>query len=260
FIDNFSVRIRPTGPGSDPVNDTVEVHSSLMESEFGGGGALWYWGPVLVKPGTYGVLVLPIGYGDLFEIGEEGNSEINIELPAPVEISVQTMLADGSGVATPNLIRWAPLQPPGVPGAGAVPIGPGDNGFFVFQVPLGAVMLSCSDVAYRPKHQTEQIESGGDNAFTMLLEPAMGMLLFLENQGTSVPWDLTWHPSAAPQGHNGSVVTRGRTGVGYRLLVSQPGAYELSFPIMSGFQQVAPFTVNVPAGLVVETLIEIEAE
>lgn len=260
FLDFFSVRLRPTGPGSDPVNDTVEIHSSNMTSEDAGGGTLWYWGPVLVKQGNYGIMVLPVGYGDLFEIGEEGLPDVYLELPMPVDISVQTMLADGSGVATPNLIRWAPVQPPGVPGSGAVPVGPGDNGYFELQVPLGSVMLSCSDIAYRPKHQIEEVTAGGENAFTMFLEPAMGMLLFLEEEGTSVPWDLEWHPTVQAQGHNGSVVTRGRTGVGYRLLVSQPGLYSVTIPDLPDFLPVSPFQLDVPPGEVIETVVEIQAE
>ena len=260
YFNFFSVRLRPTGPGSDPVNETVQVHSSEMESEAGSGGTLWFWGPVSVKQGPYGILVLPVGYGDLFEVGEEGLPDVYIELPPPVDISVQMMLADGSGVATPNLIRWAPVHPPGVPGAGAVPVGPGDNGYFEFQVPIGSVMLSCSDIAYRPKHQLEQVTLGGENAFTMLLEPAMGMILYLEEDGTSVPWDLAWHPTVQAQGHGGTVVTRGRTGVGYRLLVSEPGIYVVEVPELPDFLPVNPVQVNVLPGVVIETVIEIQAE
>lgn len=260
YLNFFSVRIRPTGPGSDPIHDTVEIPNSAMESEAGDNGTLWYWGPVLVKQGTYGILILPVGYGDLFEVGEEGLSDVYIELPQPVDISVQTMLADGSGVATPNLIRWAPVHAPGVPGAGAVPVGSGENGYFEFQVPIGSVMLSCSDVAYRPKHQVEQVTPGGDNAFTMLLEPAMGMLLYLEEQGTSVPWDLQWHPTIQAQGHGGTVVTRGRTGVGYRVLVSDPGPYVVAVGQLPGFLPVAPFEVMVGPSEVLDTVIELESE
>lgn len=260
YLNVFSVRLRPIGPGSDPIHDTVEIYSTTMESEAGAGGTLWYWGPISVKQGNYGILVLPIGYGDVFEVGEEGLLDVYIELPAPVDIAVQMLLADGSGVATPNLIRWAPVHPPGVPGAGAVPVGPGENGYFEFQVPIGSVMLSCSDIAYRPKHQIEQVTIGGDNSFTMLLEPAMGMLLYLEEQGTSVPWDLTWHPSIQAQGHGGTVVTRGRTGVGYRILVSDPGLYEVNIGQLSGFLSVEPFPVNVPASEVIEIVIEIQSQ
>ena len=260
YLNVFSVRLRPIGPGSDPIHDTVVIHSTTMESEEGAGGTLWYWGPISMKQGTYGILVLPIGYGDVFEVGEEGLLDVYIELPAPVDITVQAMLADGSGIATPSLIRWAPVHPPGVPGAGAVPVGPGDNGYFEFQVPIGAVMLSCSDVAYHPKHQIEQVTIGGDNSFTMLLEPAMGMHLYLEEQGTSVPWDLSWHPTIQAQGHDGTVVTRGRTGVGYRILVSEPGLYEVDIGQLPGFLPVEPFPVNILASEVIEIVVEIQSQ
>jgi len=94
----------------------------------------------------------------------------------------------------------------------------------------------------------------------MLLEPAMGMLLYLEEQGTSVPWDLQWHPTIQAQGHGGTVVTRGRTGVGYRVLVSDPGSYEVAIGQLPGFLPVAPFEVMVGPSEVVDTVIELESE
>ena len=259
-LDHFSVRIRPTGPGSDPINDTIELQSASMESTSMAGGFLWDWGPVQVKQGSYGILVLPVGVGGLFQVGEEGLIDANIELPAPVEISVQTVLVDGSGIATPSLIRWAPVRPPGTPGAGAIPIGSGINGFFQFQVPVGAVLISCSDVAYRPTHQQVQVTMSGPNEFTLPLEPAMGMRLFLEENGTSVPWDLAWHPGVSAQGHTGTVVTRGRTGNGYRVLVSEPGLYQVAIPDLTGFLPVDPIVVQVIEGVVIEEVIELESE
>ncbi|MDE0959359.1 MAG: hypothetical protein OSB09_01115 [Planctomycetota bacterium] len=259
-LDNFSVRIRPTGPGSDPINDTIEVQSVSMVSTSMAGGFLWEWGPVQVKQGSHGILVLPVGVGDLFQVGEDGLLDANIELPAPVDISVQTVLADGTGVATPSLIRWAPVRPPGTPGAGAIPVGSATNGFFQFQVPVGAVLISCSDVAYRPTHQQVQVTLSGPNEFTLPLEPAMGMRLFLDENGTSVPWDLAWHPAVSAQGHNGTVVTRGRTGNGYRVLVSAPGLYLVTVPELTGFMPVDPFVVQAIEGNVVEELIQLESE
>ncbi len=260
MLNFFSVRIRPTGPGSDPINDTIEIHSQTMESTSMAGGFLWEWGPVQVKPGSYGILVIPVGVGNLFIVGDDGLLDANIELPEPVEIAVQAVLADGSGNATPSLIRWAPVRPPGTPGAGAVPVGPGIGGFFQFLVPMGQVMISCSDVAYRPTHQQIQVTSGGPNEFTLPLEPAMGMRLFLEENGTSVPWDLSWHPQVVAQGHSGTVVTRGRTGNGYRILVSASGPYVVSIPDLPGFQPIDPFVITVIDGDVVEAVIEIESE
>ncbi len=259
-LDNFSVRVRPTGPGTDPINDTIEVYSNTMQSTSVAGGFLWEWGPVQVKPGTFSILVLPVGVGGLFEVPDGGLLDASIELPAAVDVTVQAVLADGSGNAFPSLIRWAPLRPPGTPGAGAVPVGDAANGLFMFQAPVGNMIISCSDVNYRPTHQQVEVTMQGPNEFVLELEPAVGMRLYLEEAGTSVPWDLSWHPSVEAIGHDGVVVTRGRTGNGYRVLVSEPGQYLVVIPDLSGFLPVDPFPAMVVDGEVIEEVVEIQSE
>ncbi len=261
YLDNFSVRIRPTGAGSDPVNDTVNLPSAEMGMEEVGGGLLYSWGPVSVKLGTYGILVLPVGYGDLFEIGEEDFFDADLVLPDPVDVRVTTLIENGGGeLATPGLIRWAPVRPQGVPGAGAVPVPSVSDGVFEFQVPVGDVILSVSDQAYVPSHQQVSVTLDGVNDFEMELEPAMGMILLLDHNGTSIPWDITWHPLVTAAGHGGRVLTRGRTGSGYRVLVSDIGEYTIDLPPMDGFLPVDPFGVQCIPSEVVEVLIPLEIE
>lgn len=261
YLDNFSIRIRPTGAGSDPVNDTVNLPSTEMAMEEVGGGVLYSWGPVSVKFGSYGILILPVGYGDLFEVGEEGFLDANLELPDPVDIQVTTLIQGGGGeLATPGLIRWAPVRPQGVPGAGAVPIPAVEDGIFEFQVPVGDVIVSVSDQAYVPKHMQVSVNFDGGNQFEMELEPAMGLFLLLDDDGTSIPWDITWNPIVEAVGHSGRILTRGRYGSGYRILVGEPGLYSLELPYMDGFLPVDPFEVMSAPGEIVEVLIPLEAE
>ena len=261
YLDDFSLRIRPTGAGSDPLNDTVVVQAIDMDAESIPGGDLFVWGPVKVKIGSYGVLVLPVGYGDLFEVTEEGFYDAHIELPYPVDIQVTTVLQGGGGqLASPGLVRWAPSRPAGVPGAGAVPVPATSEGVFDFQVPVGNVILSVSDQAYVPKHQQVTVNEDGANQFEIELEPAMGMILLLDEDGTSIPWDLTWHPVVNSDGHEGKVLTRGRTGSGYRVLVSEPGEYTITLPYMDGFYPVDPFNIYCQPESILETLIPLEAE
>ncbi len=258
YLDNFSVRIRPTGAGSDPVNDTVNLPSAEMSMEEVGGGVLYSWGPVSVKHGSYGILVLPVGYGDLFEVGEEGFLNADLELPDPVDIQVTTLIAGGGGeLATPGLIRWAPVRPQGVPGTGAVPVPAVEDGIFEFQVPVGDVIISVSDQAYVPKHLQVSVNFDGNNQFEMELEPAMGMILLLDDNGTSIPWDITWHPLVEPRRQ---VLTRGRTGSGYRILVSEPGEYTIELPFMDGFLPVDPFGIMCNQGGIQEVVIPLEVE
>ncbi|OUU25630.1 MAG: hypothetical protein CBC13_01785 [Planctomycetia bacterium TMED53] len=261
FLDNFSVRVRPTGAGSDPVNDTLNLPSAQMSFEEVAGGLLYSWGPVSVKLGSYGILVLPVGYGDLFEVGPDGFFDAHLELPSPVDIRVLTLIAGGSGeFATPGLLRWAPVRPQGVPGTGAVPIPSVQDGVFEFQVPVGGVILSVSDQAYVPKHEQVSVTLDGMNEFEMELEPAMGVMLLLDQQGTSIPWDITWHPVVYANGHGGRVLTRGRTGSGYRILVSEPGEYTVELPQMDGFLPLDPFGVQCIPSEVLDVLVPLEIE
>jgi len=258
YLDNFSVRIRPTGAGSDPVNDTLTLPSAEMGVEEIGGGLLYSWGPVMVKYGSYGILVLPVGVGDLFEVGEEGVLNADIELPSPVDVQVTTLIEGTAGeLATPGLIRWAPVRPQGVPGAGAVPIPSIDDGLFEFQAPVGDVIISVSDQAYVPRHKQVTVTFDGENQFEIELKPAMGMSLLLDNNGTSIPWDISWHPLVEPRE---KILTRGRTGSGYRILVKEEGEYIVELPEMDGFYPVDPVPVMCVPGEVLEVVIPLEAE
>lgn len=258
YLDNFSVRIRPTGAGSDPVNDTLTLASAEMDVEEIGGGLLYSWGPVAVKHGSYGILVLPVGVGDLFEIGEEDFLNADIELPAPVDVQVTTLIDEGGGeLATPGLIRWAPVRPQGVPGAGAVPVPAIEDGLFEFQAPVGDVIISVSDQAYVPMHKQVTVSFEGENQFEIELTPAMGMSLLLDDNGTSIPWDISWHPLVEPRDQ---LLTRGRTGSGYRILVEQAGEYVIDLPDMDGFLPVDPFVVQCIPAEVIDVVIPLEAE
>ena len=122
------------------------------------------------------------------------------------------------------------------------------------------MILSVSDPAYVPKHQQVTVNEDGANQFEIELEPAMGMILLLDEDGTSIPWDLTWHPVVNADGHEGKVLTRGRTGSGYRVLVSETGEYTITLPYMDGFYPVEPFNIFCQPETILETLIPLEAE
>ena len=160
-------------------------------------------------------------------------------------------------LATPGLIRWAPVRPQGVPGAGAVPIPSIDDGLFEFQAPVGDVIISVSDQAYVPRHKQVTVTFEGENQFEIELKPAMGMSLLLDNNGTSIPWDISWHPLIEPREN---VLTRGRTGSGYRILVKEEGEYIVELPEMDGFYPVDLFPVMCVPGEVLEVVIPLEAE
>ncbi len=82
--------------------------------------------------------------------------------------------------------------------------------------------------------------------FTIELEPAQGLEIQLYAEDTLVPWDTGWHATMTPlPGTEGGVVTRGRVGVAYRILVSAAGWYTLNLPTIDGFLPPDPIEVQI---------------
>jgi hypothetical protein len=248
LLDDFTLRLRPTDPGANVTEGTQHIAAGDMTTTDMGDGVLYSWQAADVEPGNFGALILPIGYGVSFQVPETGNLDANISLPAPVLVQVQTLIAGSNLPATPDVLRWTPVREAGVPGAGAVAISadpPGTNNF-LFDAPLGGVIISCNDPAYRPASRQLTLTEGAPAVFTFELEPAQGLEIQLYDEDTLVPWDTGWHATMTPlPGTEGGVVTRGRVGVAYRILVSAAGWYTLNLPTIDGFLPPDPIEVQI---------------
>ena len=247
LLDEFQLRIRPIDPGRNIAEETQHIPNLEMTATPIPGGTLYGWEADAVEPGNFGLLVLPIGYGINVHVDLAGNLDAEISLPAPVPVEVRTLVAGTAEPAYPNLIRWTPARDPGVPGAGALSVPPENNSnVFLFDAPLGAVIISSSDSGFRPASRQLQLTPDGPNIFEFELQPAHGLSILLYDGETPVPWDIGWHAHLTPmEGTQGQVVTRGRVGINYRILVSNPGWYTLTMPEIDGFQPVAPMQVEV---------------
>ena len=255
LLDEFQLRIRPIDPGRNVVEETQHIPSIEMAATQIQGGMLFSWEADDVEPGNFGLLVLPIGYGINVAVPETGNLQADISLPAPVLIEVQTVIAGTQEPATPNMIRWTPVREQGVPGTGALSVQPESTGgnVFLFEAPVGGVILSSSDAAYRPASRQITATLDGPNVFTFELQPAHGVSLHLYDLETPVPWDIGWHAHLSPlEGTTGQVVTRGRVGISYRILVSSPGWYTLTLPEIDGFLPVDPMPVEILDGQIID--------
>ncbi len=261
-LDEFQLRIRPIDPGTNANEETQHIPSLEMTATPVGGGTLYGWEADAVIAGNFGVLILPIGYGVNFSVGPEGNLGAALALPDAAPVEIVTLLAGTEDPATPSMIRWTPARDAGVPGAGALSAMPeGPANYFVFDAPVGSVILSCSDGAYRPASREIEVTLEGPNVFTLELEPAHGIHVLLFDESTSVPWDIGWHANLTPvEGTTGQVVTRGRIGIRYRILVSQPGWYTLTVPAIDGFLPVPPLEVEVLEGLISDVPVDLVRE
>lgn len=259
-LDEFTVQIRPVGPGSNYQTETQHVPSLEMSAAPIGGGMLYGWEADPVKTGTYSILVLPVGVGVNATVGPEGNLQANIELAPAVPVEVVTVLQGTEIAADPSFIRWTPTRGPGVLGAGAQSVQPEPGGgLFLFDAPLGGIVVSCSDLRFRPTSEQVTLTADGPNLITLELEPAHGITVLLFDGDTAVPWDLGWHATlTAALGTDGTVVSRGRVGIGYRILVSTPGNYALSIPPIDGFLPVAPIPVTIAEGEILDVEVGLE--
>ena len=262
YLSSFTLRVRPISPGISVQVETQEIPSGTMFSEVDPIGIRYFWESDPLPVGTYALLVLPIGFGLNVETGEEGNLDTEVILPDPVTVEVHTVLTGTQYPAFPNLIRWTPVRPPGVPGVGALPVtSEGGGNVFIFDAPIGSISISCTDAAFEPTYRQVQVIPGQDNVFNLELTPAIGVKIYLFDGETPIPWDIGWHPDFDAVEHNGTIVTRGRIGQAYRILVSQPGTYLLTLPNeMTDFILPPPQLVEVLADEILDIDIPLESE
>ena len=237
YLDEFQLRLRPVDPGRNISEETQHIPSLEMTATETSLGVIYEWEAEPVEPGNFGMLILPVGYGINVNVPIDGLFDAQISLPPPMPVEITTVIKGTEEPAYPALIRWTPTREAGVPGAGASSVFPitGTN-VYQFDAPIGGVILSCSDSAYRPASRQLNVSLNGPNQFVFELEPAHGASLSLFDGDTPVPWDIGWHAHLTPmEGTTGQVVTRGRIGIEYRILVSNPGWYTLSFPEIPGF-------------------------
>jgi hypothetical protein len=100
----------------------------------------------------------------------------------------------------------------------------------------------------------------GLNDFTMRVRRSSGIVLTMRDGTSPVSWDVYSRWDVRVRAIDGSKV---RSGVGYSdrfehyIKVSKPGPYEVTIPTLTGFEEIAPFTIDVSAGDFVRHEIQI---
>ena len=131
------------------------------------------------------------------------------------------------------------------------------TGAFVFRAPAGEIVLGLWQAGYRPVHEVLNVHPG-KNEHVINLKRAFGIQISLREGGTNVPFEWSHHRVSVKQ-IDGDGVEEGSQGHGgsYRVLVSQPGLYEVSLRPVEGHDPVPPQRIQVNAGNSSEVVFEL---
>jgi hypothetical protein len=198
--------------------------------------------------GRYALRVEPGGHQQVVRLGASGTSDVRIEVPPPVEVTLT--IVDGSSRRPRNGVSllWNPEWPAGVTSGSPESVhAEPDANQIRFVVPAGRIVVMGSGDDYE-LYDTLRV-SGDQREFEVETKPVYGVKVALYEGNARVPtgfssgWEIQLTAAQKPG-------TRPR--MGYRgddiLIVYEPGTYVLSVKAPSGYRPVADRQVKLTAG------------
>jgi hypothetical protein len=233
-------------------------HPSRLESSREGFDA-FRWASGDLQVGRYELALFKPPFSAVVELPRGGRDDFELVVPAPVELVVRVVDdATGKAVATDDL-KWHPREPEGVSGFGLEPAQAGAApGEYVIRAPAVPIELMLWGDDYLP-YDAEVDLTTGVREHTVRLQRACSILLTLRAGESTIPVPPEW--DGFPRAITGSGETSLTSfGTSRRFVVTEPGAYELDPPKVSGYRKPPLQRIEVFAGRETEHVIELELE
>ena len=214
-----------------------------------------------VRPGHHQLTLAAYSWRKVITV-DERPSLLSIRIPAPSSVTVRVIDQQTDEPIELNQLGWyCDAGTERRHGGGASVPRSEETGVFRFRAPQGPVTLEVSDEKGTYANLREQVEvRPGANEFVLRVARWCGVLVIVEHEGRRIPWEWDRHEFRA----------RRRDGPGriegylpsldgsLRLLLSQPGRYEISASGYEGLQALEPLAVELEAGEFVEWRIELQ--
>lgn len=260
---DFALRILPAGRAPLRSGDQVRLSRSKMEPVAGHAGVLRFDAGELT-PGVYAAVVDPPQWLELIELAEGERREVRLVLPELHVVEIEVVDALGEEPLAPERIAWSVTTPDAlrtwtyqnVP-AGASP------GRFSWLAPAGSIQVLASAPGFGDANVGLEVRPGGVSR-RLALRPLLGArLTFLDGEAV-VP--ASWSHSGLELRRLGESrpLERGRgyelemdDAARWRVLVAEPGWYELALPELPGFERPAPLELELAPGAVREVRVRL---
>jgi VCBS repeat protein len=204
-----------------------------------------------VTPGKY---VLGVNayehfrYKNAINVGPKGQTDLEIKIPEPVEVSLEVFDAETGEPAEIETIHWMPAETEGNHGGSINSVQRSrKSGRFEFQAFLGKILLNDFDEIFTWDREPILLKSG-QNLLTLRLNRSCGVRVAVKDGEETLNVDIFETKIALKPLDGPGEVTSWGADVSYRMTVSRPGRYLLTLPPLEGYEPLPPQEVVVEPG------------
>jgi hypothetical protein len=241
--------------GAVAADERCILVSSMVAPSSPGGIFLWDAGNVL--PGRYLVECREFAYETVVDSGPCGSTDVSIEIPDPADAAVRLVDdADGHPLITDAIedaLWWNVRRPSeSTHWSPKTAIWDPARQLFSLRAPIGPIELSVHLWEIETvEGETVVVLKPGSNDIALRVRRSNGITLTMRDGPSPMSWEDQSRWDVRVRAIDGSKV-RSTTGYSdrfeYRIRVSRPGLYEVTIPALPGFEEIEPFTIDVPAG------------
>lgn len=212
-----------------------------------------------LETGEYALSYGRFGYELMFDLPQEGRTDLRLEIPEPVELTVMTVDAD-TGEEVPDLktISWHATRPPRS-GGGTLERAERDatTGRFHFKAPRGSIDISTHASEYYGKATIADATHGLEFALEVSIRPSASVELRFGDQ--KIPWPVDHEWEVTPLDGDGRYNSSGSGGGTRWFGVSEPGRYSVAIPEIDGFLDHEPVEIELTSGKREHVIVELTA-
>jgi hypothetical protein len=264
-LDQLSLEIEPVDLKGQTRDDEHRIPSERWTALPGRAGA-YRWNAGAVLPATYMVLVKGAGIVKQVVVPASGDPNVEIVLPESALLRVRVVAsADGTPVKMKNL-EWQPhaadLTAEEFAGLATVDLEyDAARKSFGARVPVGPGSLVANfDEKWVLDGETATIEvHAGEQELVAKAHPICGVSFDLACDGAKVAWNErdSWQIQVVRSDGVSRIAWSSFRDTHPVIAVAEPGRYTVTLPAIDGYEPVAPFEIEIPAGQFLQKTVEL---
>jgi len=214
------------------------------------------------RTGSYTTSISRVQHRELHEVPRAGGvSEIHVEIPTLVEVTVEVTDADTGALLEPERLQWADGEVDWFDQTTLASVVRGEDGTYRFVAPQGPVRLFAKQPGYREESLELDLVPPRTEARLELRRVPGIRVEFHEGQATlPVGHEILLAIEVLDRDGNRAWTQGTATDSTLEVELEHPGRYRVVFPPVAGFRPVEDRTVDVEAGAQAVVVVQAERE
>jgi hypothetical protein len=256
-LSELQLRWRFRGNGARAQSQWLMLECK-RDAEAGGPIEDWRFAHDHVQVGAYLVDLLDHGVGAYVEVPATGVRDLALELGTPVALRVHLVDDLDDAPITGAELHWCLRVPDERARSFTRAEGASAPGLYELLAPEGELEMSVAADGYEFRGETV-IARAPSTEVTLRIKRACGVrVVFVDAEsGARIPFPLGWQARIEALGHSGEVAGTTQSVELREYSVTQPGAYTLMLPQVSGYAAIPDERIDVPAGVIVEHIVRL---